>query len=238
MIGTLPGPGQRRVLCWHCTPAASEPFESPGVQRRRRRIVVVVLVLGAVLLGLSLTRVPGDPSFYWLTTAMAAVWGGGALVSGPLRLGWVGGSGRRRRPILMGVGIGGVIAAVFISGSLLARQIDVIAEPIGRVLSYAGHGHLGMLVVITVINGVAEELFFRGALYNALGHTRPLLLSTVLYAVATSVSGNAALGVAAVVLGTVCALERRATGGVLAPVLTHMVWGLAMLLVLPPLFAG
>ena len=44
------------------------------------------------------------------------------------------------------------------------------------------------------------------------------------------------LGVAAVILGTVCALERRATGGVLAPALTHSVWGLVMLLALPPVF--
>ena len=44
------------------------------------------------------------------------------------------------------------------------------------------------------------------------------------------------LGFAALVLGAVCALERRATGGVLAPVLTHLVWGLIMVLVLPPLF--
>lgn len=169
---------------------------------------------------------------------MAVVWGGGALVSGPLRLGWVSVAGRRRRPILMGVGIGAVVGAVFIAGSLLTRQVGGIAEPIGRVLSYAHDGHLEMLVVVTVLNGVAEELFFRGALYSALGHTRPLLFSTVLYTVATSVSGNAALGIAAVVLGTICALERRATGGVLAPVLTHLVWGLVMMLVLPPLFAA
>jgi hypothetical protein len=31
-------------------------------------------------------------------------------------------------------------------------------------------------------------------------------------------------------------LERRATGGVLAPMLTHVTWSLLMLLVLPPLF--
>ena len=41
---------------------------------------------------------------------------------------------------------------------------------------------------------------------------------------------------AAAMVGTVCALERRATGGVLAPVLTHLVWGLIMVLALPPLF--
>jgi hypothetical protein len=31
-------------------------------------------------------------------------------------------------------------------------------------------------------------------------------------------------------------LERRATGGVLAPILTHVVWTLVVLLALPPLF--
>jgi membrane protease YdiL (CAAX protease family) len=63
-----------------------------------------------------------------------------------------------------------------------------------------------------------------------------LVISTLLYAVATSASGNPMLGFAALVLGTVCALQRRATGGVLAPVLTHVVWGLIMVLALPPIF--
>ena len=44
------------------------------------------------------------------------------------------------------------------------------------------------------------------------------------------------LGFAAVILGAVCASERRATGGVLAPMLTHIVWGLVMVLALPPVF--
>jgi membrane protease YdiL (CAAX protease family) len=92
-------------------------------------------------------------------------------------------------------------------------------------------------VVITLVNGVAEELFFRGALFTALGRFHPVLVSTVAYIVATLASGNPMLGFAAIILGTVCALERRATGGVLAPVLTHLVWGLVMVLGLPPMFA-
>jgi hypothetical protein len=32
-------------------------------------------------------------------------------------------------------------------------------------------------------------------------------------------------------------LERRASGGVLAPILTHVSWSLAVLIVLPPLFS-
>ena len=66
------------------TAAAAPPEEAPSVRRRRRITVIVVLVLGAVLLGLSLTRTPGDASFYWLTIAMAIVWAGGALLPSQL----------------------------------------------------------------------------------------------------------------------------------------------------------
>jgi uncharacterized protein len=38
------------------------------------------------------------------------------------------------------------------------------------------------------------------------------------------------------VLGTVVALQRRAGGGALAPILTHVTWSLSMLFALPPIF--
>jgi membrane protease YdiL (CAAX protease family) len=79
-------------------------------------------------------------------------------------------------------------------------------------------------------------LFFRGALYTALGRWYPMLTSTVLYVAVIMASGNPMLGFAAIILGLVCAFERRATGGVLAPMLTHLVWGLIMVLALPPVF--
>ena len=41
---------------------------------------------------------------------------------------------------------------------------------------------------------------------------------------------------AAVLLGLVVGLERRASGGILAPILTHCTWSLTMLLVLPVVF--
>ncbi|HZC52156.1 MAG TPA: CPBP family intramembrane glutamic endopeptidase, partial [Mycobacterium sp.] len=105
-----------------------------------------------------------------------------------------------------------------------------------RVLAFAHHGSLWAIVAITLINGMAEEVFFRGALYSALGRHRPAVISTILYTAAIMASGNAVLGFAAIILGTACALERRASGGVLAPMLTHLVWGLIMVLALPPLF--
>jgi membrane protease YdiL (CAAX protease family) len=44
------------------------------------------------------------------------------------------------------------------------------------------------------------------------------------------------LGFAAVVLGAVVGLQRRASGGILAPILTHVTWSLSMLFALPVLF--
>jgi uncharacterized protein len=64
-----------------------------------------------------------------------------------------------------------------------------------------------------------------------------MIVSTVLYVAATSATtGNPMLGFAAVILGLVCAYERRMTGGVLAPMLTHFFWGLVLVLALPPIF--
>jgi hypothetical protein len=55
--------------------------------------------------------------------------------------------------------------------------------------------------------------------------------------VATLATGNVMLAFAAVLLGAVVGLERRASGGVLAPILTHVTWSLTMLLALPAIFA-
>jgi len=210
--------------------------EWPSVVRRRRVIVGVVTVCGAVLLGYSLSRRPGDETFYWLTLGLAAVWTLGAYASGPLHLGSIKWRGRNQRPVITGIGAGLLLGGVFVVGGLVTREIPPVAERISQVLDYANHGSLALVVLITLVNGFAEELFFRGALYTALGRFHPVLISTLLYAVATSASGNPMLGFAAIILGSVCALERRATGGVLAPVLTHVVWGLIMVLALPPMF--
>jgi membrane protease YdiL (CAAX protease family) len=204
--------------------------------RRRRVVVAITLVIGATVLGFSLRRAPGESSFYWLTLALAAVWTAGAFISGPLHLGGICWRGRNQRPVISGTIIGLLVGGIFVLGGLIAREIPAISALIARVLQFAHQGSFLLVVVITVVNGMGEEIFFRGALYTALGRHHPVVVSTILYACASMASGNPMLGFAAIILGTVCALERRASGGVLAPVLTHFVWGLIMVLVLPPLF--
>lgn len=211
--------------------------EPPGVVRRRRIVVAVVLVLGVASLGLALKKHPGEPAFYWWTLALAAVLAVGALVSGPLHLGGARWRGRNQRPVVSGTTIGLLLGGVFIAGGLIVREIPAVAEYVTRLLRYTDQGSWRLTLAIALLAAVGEELFYRGALYTALGRHSPLLISTAIYVVVTLASSqNPMLAFAAIVLGTVCALERRATGGVLAPILTHFVWTLVVLLGLPPLF--
>ena len=146
--------------------------------------------------------------------------------------------GTLRRPILTPIGAGLLLAALFVVGALIVRSIPPLARLAEDVLGYARLGNLWIIFVITLVNGIAEELFFRGALFAAIGAWHPVLISTVLYAFATIAGGNPVLVFSAVVLGTAVGLQRRASGGVLAPILTHITWSLSLLFVLPPIFAG
>jgi uncharacterized protein len=211
--------------------------EPPSTVRRRRVIVAIVLVLGAAALGLALRRHPGEPAFYWWSLALAGAWALGAFASGPLHLGGARWRGRNQRPVVSGTVIGLLLGGAFVVGGLIVREIPAVAEYITQLLRYTDQGSWRLTMSIALLAAVGEELFYRGALYTALGRHQPLLISTVIYAIATLASSrNPMLAFAALVLGTVCALERRATGGVLAPILTHFVWTLVVLLSLPPLF--
>jgi uncharacterized protein len=205
---------------------------------RRRIVVAITLAVGATLLGLSFSVRQGDPAFYPLTFGLAATWTLGSLLSGPLHLGHILLGGTLRRPIITSIGVGLLLATLFVLGALVIRTIPTLASLAEDVLGYARLGNLWIIFMITLVNGIAEELFFRGALFAAIGAWHPVLISTALYALATVAGGNPVLVFAAVILGAVVALERRASGGILAPILTHITWSLSMLFVLPPIFAG
>ena len=47
------------------------------------------------------------------------------------------------------------------------RQVPFLDEQVRRVLEHADQGSGPLIVLVTAVNGVAEELFFRGAAYAA-----------------------------------------------------------------------
>ena len=211
--------------------------QSDAAFRRRRIVVAVVVLLGATLLGVSLSVQPANPAFYPLTLGLAALWVAGGFASGPLHLGWEDAKRGMRRPILLPVLLGLAAGGVFVVGALLVRDIGPVHRLVNSVLAHAKFGSTPVVLIITLLNGVAEEVFFRGALFAAIGRRRPVLISTGVYTLATLATGNFMLVFAALGLGLVLGLERRATGGILAPMLTHVTWSVVMFFALPPLFA-
>ena len=121
-------------------------------------------------------------------------------------------------------------------GALVVREVPWLGSQVVHVLDFADQGSLPLLALITLVNGIAEELFFRGAVYAATTR-HPVVVTTVAYTLATLATGNVMLAFAAVLLGTVVGLQRRASGGILAPILTHCTWSLTMLFALPLVFA-
>lgn len=208
--------------------------DTPGQWRRRQIVVALTLVIGACALGAALAIPPGDPWFYPATVGVAVIWAVGAFASGPLHLGRAHTrSGGSSRSVLQGFILGAALLGIFLAGALVVAQIPLLRGPVDVLLDHARYGSLLAVLAITVVNGVAEELFFRGAVYAALPRRVNVVGSVVVYAVSTVLSGVPLLTFAAVCLGTLTALQRRVTGGVLGPIVSHLTWSLGMLLLLP-----
>lgn len=206
----------------------------------RRRVVVASGLTATGLLGTSLAAEPGSARFYRLTMAAASAYALGGLISGPIPLDGLDHTpSSRRRSVLGAVLIGVATFVVFYLIALVARHIPILNRAIGSILGYAHHGAMPLVVMSTLTTGAAEEVYFRGAVYGAVrdsGSYRPAGVSTVIYALATVGTRNPALVLASIVMGALFGLQRRATEGVLAPTVTHLVWSSLMLRFLPPLF--
>ncbi len=214
-----------------------EHVETTAVIVRRRRVVAGVCLLGTGLLGVSLSTRPGSKEFYGLTAAVATTWTAGGLLSGPLHLGWIQTRDQRlRRPISTPAATGFGAFTFFYGCALVARNIPVLDRAIGNVLAFTEEGSTPMILATTLANGLGEEVFFRGALYAALDADRAVVVSTAVYTLATASTRNPALVLAAGVMGTLFSLQRRASGGLQAPALTHLTWSTLMVCCLPPLF--
>jgi uncharacterized protein len=223
-----------RQTLWEKVPR--DHRESERNLRRRQLVTAGFVVVGAVLLALSLRIKPGSTLFYPATLGLAAVWSVGAFTSGPLHLGrTLRGEEAGPRPVAMPIVYGALLSALFVVGGLVVRQIPWLDAEVRHVLDHANSGSTALLVLITALNGVAEELFFRGALYAATPR-HPVIVTTVAYTAATLATGNVMLAFAAMLLGLLVGLERRATGGIQAPIITHVLWSVSMLFVLPALF--
>ncbi|MEP7111766.1 MAG: type II CAAX endopeptidase family protein [Ilumatobacteraceae bacterium] len=200
---------------------------------RRRAIVITFGVIGVAGLAWGLRTDPGSGAFYASTLTLAVVWFVGGVLSGPVPLGYETHDGQRRLPVLSAVVTGTALAAVFVVGALVVRHIPVLSHRVEGVLDFARNGSWATVLLLTIANGVAEEVFFRGAIQPALPERIRLPGSVVIYTAVTLATGNVMLVFAAALVGVVASLQRRATDGVLAPAITHVTWSVLMFVLLP-----
>jgi uncharacterized protein len=217
-------------------PVARDHREPDEALHRRRWVAAVTLLVGAAVLGWALRIEPGDPLFYTGTGALAAVWAAGALLSGPLHLGraHTRTGGTDSRAVVQSLALGVLLLAFFMAGAVVVARVPFLRDPVQQLLDHAEVGSLALVAVITAVNGIAEELYFRGALYAGVGRRHAVVVTTVVYAAVTAASGIPLLVLAAAILGLVVGLQRRVTGGIVGPTVTHLTWSLGMLLLLPP----
>ncbi len=202
----------------------------------RRRVVIATGIGGAGLLRVSLSSPPGTRRFYLLTMGLAGTWATGALGSGPLPLGSPGQPDERCRALVVPVLTGAGAFGLFYGAARIARHIPVLDRAIGGVLRYKHDGSTPGLLLTASANALAEELFFRGALWALVEDPHPVITTTLAYAIATATTGNPALVLAGAATSVLFGLQRHITGGILAPALSHLTWSLLMLRYLPPLF--
>ncbi|WP_410596443.1 CPBP family intramembrane glutamic endopeptidase [Amycolatopsis sp. lyj-23] len=186
--------------------------------------LAAVTAAGSGLLGASLASRPGSRRFHVLTASVAATWLAGAQAAGPVP--------RGRRDVVQPAVAGAGAFGVFYGCALVARRIPPLRRAIAGVLTHAHRGSTVSVAATALLTGAAEEVFFRGALYDATGPRT----STAVYVLSTTATRNPALVLASAVMGTVFAWQRGRSGGVQAPVLTHVVWSALMLAFMPRLF--
>jgi membrane protease YdiL (CAAX protease family) len=210
-----------------------EPCEPAPSRRRRRLVVGATLAAGTVALAVTLAVPRGSLTFGLLGFLLAAIWVAGSAAAGPLHLGPTTDRTKSRRSSLAAIMLGGLAFVAFFGASLVAHHVPGLDGAVDSVLATAHAGPAVLVLAIAVVNAVAEERFFRGALPVALAGEHRALVATAVYVLVTVATLNVALVVAAAAMGTVFMLERLATRGILAATLTHVTWSTLMLLAIP-----
>jgi len=189
----------------------------------------------AALLFLS-TRTPrGGGLFYLCTFAAAAVyfvawlvWGNRAAIRGS-------------RPVLAmvrGALWGLSLLGLFLLGALVVKGVPILAAPVQSLLDNARQGPLLLTLLVAVLAGVGEELFFRQLILDQTFSSVRLAaaVSIVLYLLVTAAMGVPLLVFAALIIGLAAQREKQRTGGLLSSIVLHLTWSCGMVLLLPAIF--
>lgn len=144
-----------------------------------------------------------------------------------------------RRLVVMGVVSGLGLYLLFCAGALVVRQTPLaprIQEVVDLARATAPAGLAALVIVFAT--SPSEEVLWRGAVFARMTRRygpgwRPVVATTVLYALFVGLSGSVVLSLAALVCGTVWARQRQVTGSLVPGMVSHALWSLLMFLWIP-----
>jgi hypothetical protein len=208
---------------------ARQPNVSGVPRRRSLPILVLTLVVASVVVRATFRSEIGSSRLMWLTYVLAAVLLAGSWLSGRS---WPKAHRRSGRHPLVGPVLTAVL--LFVTFSFLGwafSWIGPLDDGVDAIVSRARAGTWWQIALVAAAAGVAEEVMFRGALFERV--RLPVVTAALAHMAMTLPTGNPALTLAAGFLGVVLGLSRRTSGGWFAPAVTHVVWALLMAFWLP-----
>ncbi|MBW1867320.1 MAG: CPBP family intramembrane metalloprotease [Deltaproteobacteria bacterium] len=128
---------------------------------------------------------------------------------------------------------------VFMGGNIVSRAVFPFAgRGIEDVYAFkTGASHIRILLLMTLLIGPGEELFWRGFLQRRFqSHQGPFkgyLLATAVYTLIHAGSGNLMLVLAAGICGLFWGYLYLRTGSIIINVVSHTAWDIAIFLLLP-----
>ncbi|WCO65443.1 type II CAAX endopeptidase family protein [Iamia majanohamensis] len=121
----------------------------------------------------------------------------------------------------LGLGVGGAwLVATHVGHAVLCRLFPSFLAQVNDLYAIRDRSRLWSTVGAVVAMGVAEEVFFRGFVQDRVG----LVAAVAAYTAVQAVERKWALALAALLGGTVWGLLFWWSGGLVAPVVAHVLW--------------
>jgi membrane protease YdiL (CAAX protease family) len=146
-----------------------------------------------------------------------------------------------RRLVAMGLLSGLALYALSLVGALLV-QATPLWPSVQGVVELTRTTAPGALAALVIVFGTSpsEEVLWRGAVFARLARRygpgwRPVVATTVAYALFVGLSGSLVLALAALVCGAVWARQRQVTGSIVPGVVSHALWALLVFSYIPGL---
>ncbi len=170
--------------------------------------------------------VPRRDGFWTRASLAATVIGVFALAAEPAVIGQLFDRRHWAGDVVVGILGGGALYVVFWVGEqALVIIAPKLAAEVGDLYTVRGRTRPGTIPVVVAIAGAGEELFFRGLLQRQAG----VAVALAVYGAVHLWERKIILVVAALAGGVWWGVLLAWTGGLIAPVVSHVLWGLAII---------